>query len=188
MTTPDDPTATAVKGRVLVLGGARSGKSTHAEALASTQREVDYLATAARYPDDPEWQERIALHRSRRPASWQTIESLDVAGALRADTERLLLVDCLTVWLTRQMDEAGIWDERPGCDEALQAATDDLVAAFEQTTRPVVAVSNEVGQGVVPATPSGRRFRDEMGVLNMRVAAVCDQVYFCTAGLPQRLK
>lgn len=173
--------------RVLVLGGARSGKSSYAEALAGPG-EIDYLATAARYPDDPEWQQRIALHQQRRPAMWQTIESLDVAAELARETDRMLLVDCLTVWLTRQMDAAGVWDEQPGCDEALARATDQLVAAFEACRRPVIAVSNEVGQGVVPATASGRRFRDEMGILNARVAQVCDQVYFCIAGIPGRVK
>lgn len=174
--------------RILVLGGARSGKSTFAESLASAAGEVDYLATSARRPDDAEWQARIELHVARRPASWHTIETLDVAGTLTEQTERLLLVDCLTVWLTRQMDEAGIWDARPGCDDALRAATDSLLAAFARCRRPVVAVSNEVGQGVVPASASGRRFRDEMGVLNSRVAAIVDEVHFCVAGLPWQLK
>ena len=108
---------------VLVLGGARSGKSTFAERLASQTESVDYLATAHRYPDDPEWVARVQLHQERRPASWRTIETLDVAAELRAESERLLLVDCLTVWLTRQMDEAGIWDAAPGSDAALQSAS-----------------------------------------------------------------
>ena len=173
---------------VLVLGGARSGKSTFAERLASQVESVDYLATAHRYPDDPEWVARVQLHQQRRPASWRTIETLDVAAELRAESERLLLVDCLTVWLTRQMDEAGIWDANPGSDAALQSATDELVAALAATSRQVVLVSNEVGQGVVPATPAGRRFRDEMGILNTRVAEVSDEVHFCIAGIPLRLK
>lgn len=174
--------------RVLVLGGARSGKSTFAESLAAAAGEVDYLATSARRPDDAEWQARIELHVARRPANWRTIETLDVTAQLRVDTDRLLLVDCLTVWLTRQMDEAGIWDAQPGCDEALRAATDELIEAITQCRRPVVAVSNEVGQGVVPASPTVRRFRDEMGILNARVAGVVDEVHFCIAGLPWRLK
>lgn len=174
--------------RVLVLGGARSGKSTFAESLAAASSEVDYLATSARRPDDAEWQARLALHIARRPATWQTIETLDVAGELVRRTSRLLLLDCLTVWLTRQMDRAGIWDEQPGCDAALQSATDTLVDALARAQRPVVAVSNEVGQGVVPATASGRRFRDEMGILNSRVAQVVDEVHFCVAGLPWQLK
>lgn len=175
-------------GRVLVLGGARSGKSSFAEALAAGRNEVDYLATAARYLDDPEWGLRIAAHQARRPGHWQTIETIDLPGQLERRTSKLLLVDCLTVWLTRQMDVAGVWDATPGCDEALRRATDELVAAIRRCSRPVVLVSNEVGQSIVPATSSGRRFRDEMGILNSRVAGVCDEVYFCIAGLPQRLK
>lgn len=178
----------APPGRWLVLGGARSGKSTFAEQQATAATAVDYLATSEIRPDDLEWVHRVELHRRRRPAAWRTIETLDVVGELRRPTERLLLVDCLTVWLSRQMDAAGIWQERPGCDDALAAAVNELVTGFAAATRPVVAVSNEVGQGVVPATAGGRRFRDEMGSCNMRVAQVVDQVWFCTAGLPARLK
>lgn len=177
-----------VSDRVLVLGGARSGKSSFAEAMALVSGAVDYLATSQRHPDDLEWEARVAVHRERRPPHWQTIESLDVAAELGRQTDRLLVVDCLTVWLTRQMDLAGIWDARPGSDAALSLATDCLVTAWQGCLRPVVAVSNEVGQGVVPATSAGRRFRDEMGIVNARVAAASDRVYFCTAGLPQRLK
>ena len=177
-----------VTDRILVLGGARSGKSWFAEMLASAGGVVDYLATSARDTDDPEWEARVVAHQRRRPPRWQTIETLDVATELGRRTDRLLLVDCLTVWLTRQMDLAGSWDESPGADEALRAATCALVSALGTCLRPVVLVSNEVGQGVVPASASGRRFRDEMGILNAQVAGVCDQVFFCTAGLPQRLK
>lgn len=174
--------------RILVLGGARSGKSTRAEALAAAAGEVDYLATSENRLDDAEWQQRIALHRARRPASWATIETIDVASELRRDTDRMLMVDCLTVWLTRQMDVAGVWTNEPGCDEQLKQAVDELIDAIGACTRPVVMVSNEVGQGIVPADAGTRRFRDEMGILNMRVAAACDQVEFCIAGIPQRLK
>lgn len=177
-----------VTDRVLVLGGARSGKSTFAEALVATGGAVDYLATSARDPGDQEWAARVEAHKQRRPAGWQTIETIEVAAELTRWTDRVLLVDCLTVWLTRQMDQAGIWDALPGSDRLLQDVTDILVAAVASARRPLVLVSNEVGQGVVPATASGRRFRDELGILNSRVAAACDRVYFCTAGLPQRLK
>lgn len=176
------------QGRVLVLGGARSGKSSWAEKALWDLPAVDYLATAPRYPDDAEWQQRIALHRERRPDGWRTIESMDVAGVLAEQSDVPVLVDCLTVWLTRAMDETGVWEEQPGCDEALADATSTLVQAFARCRRPVIAVSNEVGQGVVPASSSGRRFRDEMGRLNIAVAAVVDQVWFCTAGIAQRLR
>lgn len=174
--------------RILVLGGARSGKSSRAEALAAAAGEVDYLATSENRLDDPEWQQRIALHRARRPSSWTTIETIDVAAQLTRDTERTLLVDCLTVWLTRQMDTAGVWTNDPGCDAQLTRAVDELIAAIQACTRPVVMVSNEVGQGIVPADAGTRRFRDEMGILNTRVAAAVDHVEFCIAGIPQRLK
>ena len=174
--------------RVLVLGGARSGKSTFAEGLAAAAGQVDYLATAERYPDDPEWVARIRAHRQRRPTDWRTIETVDVAAELARASDRLLLVDCLTVWLTRQLDLAGAWREQPGSDQALRQATDELIAALAITPREVVLVSNEVGQGVVPATRSGRLFRDEMGILNSRLAQVCDQVHFCVAGLAMRMK
>lgn len=174
--------------RVLVLGGARSGKSTFAEASVAGHDDVDYLATSATDPHDAEWVARVAAHRLRRPAGWRTLETLEVADALAEPSGRPLLVDCLTVWLARVMDEAGSWEEHRGADAALAARVDALVAGIAATRRPLVLVSNEVGQGVVPATASGRRFRDEMGVLNSRVAAACDDVWFVVAGLPQRLK
>ena len=174
--------------RVLVLGGARSGKSSYAERLLEHRPDVDYLATSFDDPDDPEWQQRLQLHRARRPASWRTLETLDVAQALVAASNRPLLIDCLTLWLTRQLDAAGSWTGQPGAAATVEARTSELVAAFAQATRPVIAVSNEVGQGLVPADAGARLFRDELGRLNARVAAVVDQVWFCTAGLPQRLK
>ena len=99
--------------RTLVLGGARSGKSIHAEALVMPATTVDYVATSAVDPEDAEWVERIALHQARRPAHWRTIETADVAEVLGRDDEAVVLVDCLGVWLTRAMDECGIWDENP---------------------------------------------------------------------------
>ncbi len=174
--------------RLLVLGGARSGKSTFAEHRAGLETAVDYLATSQVRSDDPEWVERVRLHRARRPAHWVTLETIDLPTELDRRTDTPLLIDCLTVWLTRQMDLAGIWEARPGCDDVLKAAVDEAVAAFGRATRPVIAVSNEVGQGLVPADAGSRRFRDEMGILNMRVAQAVDEVWLCTAGIPARLK
>ena len=162
--------------------------STFAEQHFAHAPAVDYLATSQVRDDDPEWVERVRVHRRRRPSHWTTIETLELAGELSRETTTPLLIDCMTVWLTRQMDLAGIWDERPGCDEALKTAVEEAVGAFARATRPVVAVSNEVGQGLVPAEAGSRRFRDEMGVLNMRLAEVVDEVWFCTAGIPARLK
>lgn len=170
----------------LVIGGARSGKSSFAESLMGDR--VDYVATAARRADDPEWDARIAAHRDRRPASWRTIETLDLAAVLDEGGEADVLVDCLTVWLTRTMDGCGCWDGAPGSDAALQAACDAVVAAVGRTSRNVVFVTNEVGQGIVPVTSSGRLFRDQMGIFNARVAAACDEVWLVTAGIPVRIK
>lgn len=173
--------------RVLVLGGARSGKSTYAESLLAERSAVDYLATAPNRPDDLEWAQRIRLHKARRPAHWNTIESHDVAGALCSQGAPML-IDCIGVWLTTAMDRAGLWQGRPEAEESLARATAELAAAWADSRRDVVAVSNEVGLGVVPATESGRRFRDDLGRLNMTLAAAADEVYFLVAGLPQRLK
>jgi adenosylcobinamide kinase / adenosylcobinamide-phosphate guanylyltransferase len=173
---------------VLVLGGARSGKSSFAEQRLLGLRTVEYVACGA-VPDDadPEWAERVALHRARRPASWRTVETLDLPAVLRVAGPPVL-VDCLTTWLARTMDHCGTWTAEPGADTRLAAAVDALVEAWATTRRHVTAVSNEVGSGIVPATPAGRRFRDELGVLNARVAAGADRVFLLTAGLPQRLR
>lgn len=174
--------------RVLVLGGARSGKSAWAERRLGSSIDVDYLATSFSDPDDAEWQARVRAHRERRPATWTTIETLDVAAELTRPTHRALLIDCLTLWLTRTMDAVDAWSDAPGWADALHDRTAALVAAFGQATRPVIAVSNEVGQGIVPADAASRAFRDEMGRLNAQVAAAVDQVWFTTAGIPTRIK
>ncbi|MGY1752484.1 bifunctional adenosylcobinamide kinase/adenosylcobinamide-phosphate guanylyltransferase [Blastococcus sp. SYSU D01042] len=174
--------------RVLVLGGARSGKSSYAEGLLAGERDVEYVACgAAPGPDDAEWADRVARHRSRRPASWRTTETLDLPAVLGVAGPPVL-VDCLTTWLAGVMDECGVWTDEPWADDRLAAAVDELLAAWTTTRRRVVAVSNEVGSGIVPATASGRRFRDEMGILNARVAAGTPRVWLVTAGLPRRLR
>jgi adenosylcobinamide kinase / adenosylcobinamide-phosphate guanylyltransferase len=171
-----------------VLGGARSGKSSHAEGLLGRERSVEYVACGS-LPDDQdgEWAERVALHRARRPASWSTVETVDLVAVL-GRTGPPVLIDCLTTWLARVMDDCGVWAEESGADERLAATVDEVVGAWTRTRRRVVGVSNEVGSGIVPATPSGRRFRDELGVLNARVAAASPRVWLVTAGLPQRLR
>lgn len=159
--------------RTLVLGGARSGKSREAERLLAADAEVLYVATARARPDDAEWAARVAAHRARRPAGWTTVETRDVAGVLRA-ADRPVLVDCLSLWLADAL-------ERGECDE-LDARFEDLLAAWQAVRVPVVAVSNEVGSGVVPATASGRAFRDELGRLNARVAAASERTLLVVAG------
>lgn len=174
--------------RALVLGGARSGKSSYAEGLLARERSVEYVACGL-LPDaeDAEWADRVALHRARRPASWTTTETVDLVAVL-GRTGPPVLVDCLTTWLARVMDDCGVWSDAPDADVHLAGEIDALLDAWRATRRRVVAVSNEVGSGVVPATASGRRFRDELGVLNARVAAGSQRVWLLTAGLPQRLR
>jgi adenosylcobinamide kinase/adenosylcobinamide-phosphate guanylyltransferase len=181
--------------RVLILGGARSGKSVTAERLLAARDQVDYVATGP-LPEaaDPEWADRVRLHRQRRPAHWRTLETLELEGVLAGPgltSARLavpVLVDCLSTWLAGVMDECGLWEAAPGADKQLAERVDGLLDAWRSTRRHIVAVSNEVGAGVVPATPSGMRYRDELGVLNARIAAECEQVWLCTAGIARRLR
>lgn len=184
--------------RVLILGGARSGKSSFAErmlAQSSDTRVVTYAATAPRYPGDAEWAERIARHRAQRPSSWHTVETGDEPAALAAllrEAEGPVLADCLTLWLTSAMDTVDAWDGQAWSSGRAPARlgilTDALTAAYAAADGPVVAVSNELGFGLVPPDPGTRRFRDELGRLNQSFAAAADAVYLVVAGLPLRLK
>lgn len=169
----------------LVLGGARSGKSSHAEKLVAgtlfgaPPRAAIYIATAQ--AGDVEMATRIMAHRARRGPHWSTIEepiklaqALVDAGARSAP----ILVDCLTLWLANLMQASADLDE----------AADELVRTLEGFASPVVFVSNEVGLWIVPGTPLGRAFRDAQGRLNMRLAERADRVILMTAGLPLLLK
>jgi adenosylcobinamide kinase/adenosylcobinamide-phosphate guanylyltransferase len=180
--------------RQLVLGGARSGKSHEAERRMLARPSVRYVATGGERPDDPEWRARVAAHRDRRPSAWETVETLDVAGVLTAATAAdSLLVDCVALWLAGRLDAAHVWDTEPGRPEraeslaAVERACDERVAAVAATAAHVVLVSNEVGGGVVPEHESGRLYRDQLGVLNRRLAAVCDDVDLVVAGRVVRL-
>ena len=163
---------------VLVLGGARSGKSRYALALAeATARERVMIATAQAF--DSEMAERIARHKAERGAGWATREApLLLAQALAEEAQpgRVAVVDCLTLWLSNLM--------LAGRD--LEAATRELAAL--SFAGPAIFVSNEVGQGIVPETPMGRAFRDAQGRANQALAASCDAVVLVTAGLPRLLK
>ncbi len=156
--------------RVLITGGARSGKSQEAERRLAGAPEVTYVATAQEYPDDAEWSARLAAHRARRPAHWCTVETAVLAPLLR-EPGPPLLIDCLGLWLARESEDP-----------------DALVEAWRACQREVVLVTNEVGSGVVPATESGRAFRDGLGRLNARIAAEADEVWHCVAGVACRLK
>ena len=184
-----EASASRVSCRALVLGGSRSGKSRYAERLAASAASVTYVATATGDPGDHEWVARIEGHRRRRPAAWETDETRDLAKLFARD-DGVLLVDSITTWLAGVMDEYGCWAEppEPDSDRRLTEALDSLVRAWTATRSSIIAVSDEVGGGVVPPTRAGRRFRDLLGELNQRLAAAADEVWLVTAGIPQRLR
>jgi adenosylcobinamide kinase / adenosylcobinamide-phosphate guanylyltransferase len=166
----------------LILGGARSGKSSLAERLADESGQpVLYLATAS--AEDTEMAERIHHHRERRPAGWDLVEEpLYLANALQqhANEEQFILVDCLTLWLTNLLlhkDKDLLINER-----------DALLKLLPQLPGRIIMVSNEVGMGIVPLGEISRQFQDESGWLHQAVASECDRVILMVAGLPQVLK
>lgn len=175
--------------RTLVTGGVRSGKSRTAEALLAGVEAVIYLAPGP-VPDravDPEWADRVAAHRRRRPRGWTTVETSDVAAAIRA-AEGAVLLDCLGTWVTAVIDALGTWDEPYArWRHRFEPRVDDLVNAWAAAPGPLVAVTNEVGLGVVPEHRSGRLFRDLLGTVNQRVAAASDDVLLVVAGRVLRL-
>src|SRR6202795_3920486 len=162
----------------LVLGGARSGQSRYAESLiAALPPPWIYVATAQ--AGDAEMTERIAAHRARRGPQWHTIEvPRDLAAALKSCQTGPVLIDCLTLWLSNLM--------LAGAD--IDAATGERDDALAAAKAPVVLVANEVGSGIVPDHPLGRRFRDLQGLLNQRIAARADRVVLVVAGLPLAVK
>jgi adenosylcobinamide kinase / adenosylcobinamide-phosphate guanylyltransferase len=181
--------------RTLIIGGARSGKSTEAELRLAGEPHVTYVAagpwqswTGADGQPDTEWAARVARHRARRSPSWQTTETLDVAGQLRRPGA-VLLIDGIGTWLAGVMDSAGLWQDTgragtPHRDPAdvVRTEIDNLVEAWRQTAALVVAVTDEAGSGVVPEYPAGRVFRDELGWLNQRLAAESELVLHAVAG------
>jgi adenosylcobinamide kinase/adenosylcobinamide-phosphate guanylyltransferase len=174
--------------RILVTGGVRSGKSTHAEALVGDEPAT--YAAPGPTPEveaDPDWAARIAAHRARRPASWSTVETHDVASVVR-EADVPVLIDCLGTWLTALVDAAGAWEqEGAAVHDLVLARADDLAEALRACEQDVVVVTNEVGLGVVPEHRSGRLFRDLLGLVNQRVATACDEVHLVVAGRVLRL-
>jgi adenosylcobinamide kinase/adenosylcobinamide-phosphate guanylyltransferase len=181
----------------LILGGARSGKSRYAQSLCQSSARVVYIATAHadEHESDQEMRERIARHRAVRPADWQTLEEpLDLPRAVRAaPVEAILLIDCITLWISNLM-----WELRGQTyatqEEEVLARIDDLVASTRQRAESalaageVIVVSNEVGSGLVPEHQLGRAFRDLQGFANQRLAQAADRVILVVAGLPLVLK
>ncbi|SDT40060.1 adenosylcobinamide kinase /adenosylcobinamide-phosphate guanylyltransferase [Friedmanniella luteola] len=170
--------------KVLVTGGVRSGKSRHAEALLAGSADVTYVAPGA-VPDpvaDPEWAARVAAHRASRPASWRTVETTDVAAALRG-ADGPVLVDCLGTWVTAVVDDLGTWDQPlAGWRDRFDVHLDGLLDAWRAHPALVVAVTNEVGWGLVSEHRSGRVFTDLLGRANQAVARHCDDIVLVVAG------
>jgi len=166
--------------KFLILGGARSGKSSRAQSLAEAgaPRRL-FVATAEAL--DEEMERRISRHQSDRGEGWRTVEApLDLVSVIRSafDPGEFVLIDCLTLWLSNLFHH----------DRDVEAETVALCEALRASPAKIALVSNEIGLGLVPETPLGRAFRDAQGRLNQRVAAVCDRVEFVAAGLPLKLK
>lgn len=165
---------------LFILGGARSGKSRYAQARAEAlDGELLFVATAQAF--DAEMADRIARHRADRGPRWATIDApLELAATIRAKSGegRLLLVDCLTLWTSNLLL----------AERDIPAATTELIDAIQDAAGPLILVSNEVGLGIVPDNPLARRFRDEAGRVNQRVAAAADEAVLIAAGLPLKLK
>jgi len=171
------------KGKVILfLGGARSGKSDLAERIASDYDGVAYIATAEAI--DAEMVARIENHKKSRPGHWVTYEvenSLHETFSLACEDTQAVIIDCMTVYIGRRMQK--IADDRQIIDEIM-----DVVRDANQSGKTVLIVSNEVGMGVVPEYPVGRRYRDLLGIINQRVAEAADKVIFTIAGIPVDLK
>jgi len=179
--------------RTLFLGGARSGKSAHAEQLAAASgKEVIYIATGA--AGDAEMTERIAHHRAQRPSHWRTVEEPMALAAALAEwrsPQRVVLVDCLTLWLCNLLFSDGRQYPDVGAIELPERFHQEraaLLAELSIARGDVALVSNEVGMGIVPWGAVSRCYADEAGRLNQAVAAACERVIFVAAGLPLVLK
>uniref|UniRef100_UPI003D9457B9 nicotinate-nucleotide--dimethylbenzimidazole phosphoribosyltransferase n=1 Tax=Gordonia sp. B7-2 TaxID=3420932 RepID=UPI003D9457B9 len=173
--------------RTLVLGGVRSGKSGHGESLLATHSQVRYLATGPATTSDADWVARVEAHRARRDARYTTIETTDLAATLREAPAIPALVDDLGNWLAARLDVLDGWSSAVD----MSAEFDDLCAALTEMTADVVLISPEVGLSLVPPTPAGRAFQDQLGALNTAIASVCDRVVLVVAGrvvdLPDRV-
>jgi adenosylcobinamide kinase / adenosylcobinamide-phosphate guanylyltransferase len=168
--------ASAQQQAILVTGAARCGKSEWAETLAiESGKVVTYIATATIDPHDPEWQARILRHQQRRPATWQTISAVeDLASQIeRAGVEECLLVDSVGTWVANLLDRSDVeWED----------LTQTLLAKLLASVATIILVAEETGWGVVPAYPSGRLFRDRLGMLSRQIGSIASTVYLVTGG------
>lgn len=193
-----DPSPEAGARLILILGGARSGKSTFAEQLAiNSGKSVAFIATAT--AGDEEMRARITRHQAERPHEWQTIEEpLNLSGAVRQASELadVLLLDCLTLWTSNWLMQQTEGDHADEADSAFLLGESALAEIEEMlrvlrslpSQKTLIAVSNEVGLGVVPAYPLGRVYRDTLGYVNQRLARATERVYVLVAGIAVDLK
>jgi adenosylcobinamide kinase/adenosylcobinamide-phosphate guanylyltransferase len=180
-------------GRRLIIGGARSGKTAHAIALAKSLSEargvnVTYVATAQAL--DQEMQHRISLHRAERPATWRTLEApAGLAQALRGqDSSSILVIDCMTLWLSNALLKDFREDAPTAPLPIWETERDKFLQWLSLVRVEVLLISNEVGMGIVPLAPVARRFQDEQGRLNQLLAAACDEVTLVVAGIAVPIK
>jgi adenosylcobinamide kinase/adenosylcobinamide-phosphate guanylyltransferase len=184
-----DPDRSSPDQRILITGGIRSGKSRYAETQLADVPEVTYVAAGAQ-PDaaaDAEWAARIADHQARRPAHWTTLETTDIAGALRC-ASGAILIDCLGTWLTAVIDRLGSWEQPFASWQGdFHNQLGDLVTAWRERRGLAFAVTNEVGWGLVSPYQSGRVFTELLGQVNQEMAAASDEVILIIAGRALRL-
>lgn len=172
----NSPTRSSPGQLILVTGAARSGKSEWAEHLATeSNKAVTYIATATVDPTDREWQDRILRHQQRRPATWQTVTAVaDLAEIVdRASAEDCLTIDSLGTWVANLLDRS---------DPEWLELTQELLVRLQTSRATVILVAEETGWGVVPAYPSGRLFRDRLGMLSRQIGTMADAVYLVTGG------
>ncbi|WP_299025903.1 bifunctional adenosylcobinamide kinase/adenosylcobinamide-phosphate guanylyltransferase [uncultured Thermanaerothrix sp.] len=176
---------------ILILGGARSGKSRHAQNLAEAHAVPSVLFVATAEAGDDEMATRIAAHRAARPSHWHTLEEprhLAAAIATWQPQPDLILVDCLTLWVSNLLLSLPEPLEPAAAEALVQSETNALLKCIQASQATWIIVSNEVGLGLVPPYPLGRLYRDLLGSVNQRLAAAADEVIFMVAGLPMRLK
>jgi adenosylcobinamide kinase/adenosylcobinamide-phosphate guanylyltransferase len=167
-----------------VIGGCRSGKSAHALHLADGMGHLRKFFLATCIPRDDEMHQRVARHQAERGAGWTAVETpVDLAGAIRCigPAADVLLVDCLTLWVSNLMME-------PTGLDALSESTAQLIDSLNTAACPVILVTNEVGAGIVPDNQLARQFRDAVGQVNQQIAACADQVIWMVSGIPVKIK
>jgi adenosylcobinamide kinase/adenosylcobinamide-phosphate guanylyltransferase len=179
-----------IKTLTLILGGARSGKSSHAQKLAHERGDDDVLFVATAQALDDEMKARVEAHRRDRPAAWRTLEAPRRTGEAiaRADPSAVVLVDCLTLLVSNSVLALPESASAAEAEAAALAEVEGLIAAYRQGAASWIVISNEVGLGLVPPYPVGRTYRDALGRANQRLAAQADEVVFMVAGIPMQVK